>query len=123
MELESVLLITSAIFLVIDIVIVGRNKVKLKQSIWGFYACLLSFALIAIAYISFLAGFLSSDFSLVQVYSYTASSMPIISKLYATWAGSAGSILLLILFTSVAWFSIRAYGYKKQTKQTWRRAS
>lgn len=117
MEPESYLLITAAIFLIIDLIIVGRPKVKFKQSTYGFYACFLSFALIAIAYLSFLAGFLSSDFSLVQVYSYTSSSMPVIAKLYATWAGSAGSILLLILFTSTAWFFVRAVGYKKQNRK------
>ena len=116
MEPESYLLVIAVVLLVLDLVLVSRSKVKRKQSTYGFYACFLSFFLILISYFSFVMGFLTSDFSLKQVYSYSSSSMSTLSKLYATWAGSGGSILLLILFMSITWFTFRAFGYKKQNK-------
>lgn len=116
LEPESILLILAVVLLIIDLILIARPKVKLRQSIYGFYASVFSFALILISYFSFITAFVTNNFSLQAVYSYSSSSMPIVSKLYATWAGSGGSILLLITFTAITWFSYRASGYKKQNK-------
>jgi cytochrome c-type biogenesis protein CcmF len=64
-------------------------------------AILASTALIILAALCLVAGFLTNDFRLDYVYHYSSSSQSIEYKVGALWGGQAGSLLLWVLILSV----------------------
>ncbi len=106
MEFETLFLIISVVFLFFDLFQLsrGRGKRKLEQ---GFYGATLAFGLILIAYCLLLLAFATDNFALEEVYSYSSSSLSLVSKLAASWAGAGGSILLLAVLIGVVYFGFR----------------
>ena len=114
MEYETFFLISAASLLVFDLfwlATVRRNKQKGAN--YGFYAATVSFGLILASYLILLWAFVSNDFSFVQVYSYSSSSLPLLSKIYASWGGAGGSMLFLTFLLSIFYFALRVYTHKK----------
>jgi len=64
-------------------------------------AIIASTALIILAALCLVAGFLTDDFRLDYVYHYSSSSQSIEYKIGALWGGQAGSLLLWVLMLSV----------------------
>ncbi len=114
METEEFFLIFAVLLLFFDFVQLVRAKPRQKRKIeYGFYAATFAFGLIVISYFMLVQAFLNNDFSLREVYSYSSSSLPAASKVYATWAGAGGSILLLTLLIGIAYFAFRFRTYEK----------
>ncbi|MEW5807645.1 MAG: heme lyase CcmF/NrfE family subunit [Acidobacteriota bacterium] len=82
--------------------ITSRSKNMIKS---GENAGIASFALISIASIALVHGFLTDDFRIEYVAHYSSIHQPLLYKLGAFWAGQAGSLLLwawmLSLFSTV----------------------
>ena len=106
MELELLLPVFAVLLLIFDFVQLSRGKNR-KQLKSGFYAATLAFLLMLTAYGLLVAGYLTNDFSLAEVYSYSSSSLSAVSKMAASWAGAAGSILFLTLLISATYFFYR----------------
>jgi cytochrome c-type biogenesis protein CcmF len=107
MEAGQIILIIGFILLLVDLVVLFRQKNVKKLKDPGFYVSVISFFLIIAAYLVFVNAFASDDFSVLEVYSHSTTSLPVSSKLYASWAGSGGSILLLTVLLAVVYFIIR----------------
>ncbi len=107
MEAGQIILILGFILLLADLIVLFRQKSSKKLKDPSFYIGVISFFLIVAAYVVFVNSFVSNDFSVLEVYSHSTSSLPFSSKLYASWAGSGGSILLLTILLGAVYFVIR----------------
>jgi cytochrome c-type biogenesis protein CcmF len=116
METEELFLIFAGLLLFFDLIQLSKAKPrdKRKQE-YGFYAATLAFGLIIVSYLMFIQAFVSNDFSMKEVYSYSSSSLPAFSKLYATWGGASGSLLFLISLIGFAYFAYRFKTYEKSS--------
>jgi c-type cytochrome biogenesis protein CcmF len=114
MEYETVFLIIAALLSFSDLTLLFMPKLNEKRRIsYGVYAVTLAFALIAISYIMFLQAFVGNNFSVIEVYSYSSSSLPLLSKVYASWGGARGSMLFLTLILSSFYLALKIYAYKR----------
>jgi len=114
--LYEFLIITSGLFLLFDLVLSSAiKKEKTHKTDYGLYFALLGFFSLLVAYGFFLQFFINNDFSIVSVYSYSSSSLPLFTKIYASWGGASGSMLFLaiILFTIYTVIRISAHRNKK----------
>ena len=114
LEIEEFVLMTAILFLSFDWFQLsrtknGRDKRKLER---GFYATVVAVGLIVVSYAMFANMFLYNDFSLIEAYSYSSSSLSLLSKLHATWAGAGGSLLLLSLIIALVYFAFRFRTYE-----------
>ena len=116
METEELFLILAGLLLFFDLVQLSKAKPrdKRKQE-YGFYAATLAFGLIIVSYLMFVQAFVSNDFSMKEVYSYSSSSLPAFSKLYATWGGASGSLLFLTSLIGFAYFAYRFRTYARSS--------
>ncbi len=106
MEYELALPIISVFLLFFDLFQLSRSKRKRNLNS-GFYASFGALILVLLAYFLLLRGYIANDFSLAEVYTYSSSSLPLISKISASWAGAAGSILFLTLMIVSTYFGYR----------------
>jgi cytochrome c-type biogenesis protein CcmF len=102
MEPETYLLIASLIVITLDI----ANRLKPERfrelgKDYGHYLFPLSLLTFFIYYLRFIIAFAVDDFSIVQVYSYSSTGLSAVSKIFASWGGSGGSLLLLTLLIGV----------------------
>ena len=114
LEIGEFVLIAAIFFLSLDFIQLsrsknGRSKRKLQT---GFYATVVAVGLIVISYAVFFNMFLYDDFSLVEAYSHSSSSLSLLSKLHATWAGAGGSLLLLCFIIALVYFAFRFRRYE-----------
>jgi len=117
MENEIVFLLTAALLFLFDLALLSTSKTDNKRKTrYGFYASVFGFGLIIVSYMMLLEGFISDDFSIVGVYSYSSSSLPILSKVYASWGGAGGSMLFLTFLLSIFYFSLRFLTWRKATR-------
>ncbi len=114
MEYETVFLITAALLSFSDLTLLSMSKLNEKRrNSYGLYAVILAFALIVISYVMFLQAFVGNNFSFIEAYSYSSSSLPLMSKVYASWGGARGSMLFLTLILSSFYLALRVYAYKR----------
>jgi cytochrome c biogenesis factor len=114
MEYETVFLVIAAVLSFFDLTLASISKRNEKRrSSYGVYVVILAFALIVISYAMFLQAFMGNNFSFIEVYSYSSSSLPLMSKVYASWGGARGSMLFLTLILSAFYLALRFYAYKK----------
>ena len=113
MEYETVFLVIAALLSFSDLILLSKSKLNKKRSSYGLYAVILSFALIALSYVMFLQAFIGNNFSFIEVYSYSSSSLPLMSKIYASWGGARGSMLFLTLILSACYLALRFYAYRR----------
>jgi cytochrome c-type biogenesis protein CcmF len=117
MEYETVFLIIAALLSFSDLTLFSMSKRNEKRrGSYGVYAVILAFALIVIAYAMFLQAFIGNNFSFIEVYSYSSSSLPLMSKVYASWGGARGSMLFLTLILSAFYLALRLHAYKIRDK-------
>jgi c-type cytochrome biogenesis protein CcmF len=108
----EVLIITSGFLVFLDFVLSSlKNNEKIQKNDYGLYFTLIGFFSLLFAYGFFLQFFINNDFSIVSVYSYSSSSLPLLTKIYASWGGASGSMLFLsmILFAIHTIFRIKAH--------------
>ncbi len=108
METEELFLTFACLLLFFDLTQTLRSQPKDKKRLeYGFYALVIAIALIATAYFMFLQAFLKDDFALKEVYLYSSTGLPILSKIYATWAGMSGSTLFSTFLLAIVSFAYR----------------
>ncbi|MCW4035837.1 MAG: hypothetical protein NWE75_01460, partial [Candidatus Bathyarchaeota archaeon] len=66
-------------------------------------ACLLIIG----SYVILAKAFVEGDFRYAEVYSYSSSGLPTLSRIYASWASSAGSWLFLSFLFSIGCLVLR----------------
>jgi c-type cytochrome biogenesis protein CcmF len=114
MEYEAFFLIGAVLLLVLDLfTLVNVKRNKKHRARYGFYAAAFSFGLVLLSYILLLRAFLGNDFSFVQVYSYSSSGLPLLSKIYASWGGAGGSMLFLTFLLSIFYFALRVFTHRR----------
>jgi cytochrome c-type biogenesis protein CcmF len=114
MEYETFFLVAAAVLSFSDFTFLFMSKLNKDRKIrYGFFFVLLAFALIAICYVLFLQAFLGNNFSLIEVYSYSSSGLPLMSKVYASWGGARGSMLFLTFLLGMFYLAIRFLTWKK----------
>ena len=67
-------------------------------------------------YIQLLSVFVNNDYSYSSVYSFSSSDLPLISKIYASWAGAGGSMLLLSIILSIFYFGSKISVFREPEK-------
>ena len=114
MEFEIFFLVAAALLCFCDFTFLSMSKMHRDRKIrFGFLFVILAFALIAMCYAFFLQAFLENNFSLIEVYSYSSSGLPLMSKVYASWGGARGSMLFLTFLLGLFYFAIRFLTWKK----------
>jgi cytochrome c-type biogenesis protein CcmF len=73
-------------------------------------AALAQFAFVAIAFAALTASYVTSDFSVANVFENSHSAMPLIYKFTSTWGNHEGSMLLWVLILSLFGASVAAFG-------------
>ncbi len=117
MEFESILVAVASALILIDILLPLVSKTLFKRvSKYTVALGSLAFVLIIWSYIQLLFAFVNNDFSFSSVYSFSSSSLPLLSKVYASWAGAGGSMLLLSIILSLLYFGSKLATYKKPEK-------
>jgi cytochrome c biogenesis factor len=118
MELELILVAVASALILVDITLPLSSKPLLKRlnNKYTFALSLLAFVLILGSYIQLLLAFVNDNFSYSSVYSFSSSSLPLLSKLYASWAGAGGSMLLLSIVLSILYAGSKLATYKKPEK-------
>ena len=117
MEYETFFLVAAALLSLADFTFLSMSKVPKERKIrYGFFFVILAVALIAICYVLFLEAFLENNFSLIEVYSYSSSGLPLMSKVFASWGGARGSMLFLTLLLGICYLAIRFLTWKKPDK-------
>jgi cytochrome c-type biogenesis protein CcmF len=113
MEYETLFLVAAAALSFSDLTLLSISKLKDRKIRYGLFFVILAFALIAICYVLFLQAFLVNNFSLIEVYSYSSSGLPLMSKVYASWGGARGSMLFLTFLLGAFYLGIRFLAWKK----------
>jgi cytochrome c-type biogenesis protein CcmF len=76
----------------------------------GNSTALMQFAFVALAFAALATCYLTSDFSVVNVYENSHSRMPAIYKFTSTWGNHEGSMLLWVLILSLFGALVAAFG-------------
>ena len=114
MDFEQFFLVFSTLLLFFDLLFLVKMKSGNKTRIrWGFWFSTVAFVLIAIAYSTYLEAFLTNNFAVKEVYSSSSSSLSTGEKIYASWSGAGGSILLLVLMIGTIYLIFRTFAFKK----------
>jgi cytochrome c-type biogenesis protein CcmF len=117
MEYETFFLVIALVFSFFDLALLSLVKINKKRVlIYGVCVVILAFALIVISYVMFLQAFIGNNFSFIEVYSYSSSSLPLMSKVYASWGGARGSMLFLTLILSTFYLALRVYATKRKER-------
>jgi len=92
--LGYLLLSIASFLLLLDIYMLSKPSSSIR-SFWNRLAAFVASVLCVLAaFFLYLNSFLSNDFSLRDVYAYSSADLPVMYKLYASWAGAGGSLLL-----------------------------
>ncbi len=110
MEIEIFFLVLAIFALLIDFAQLSKAKpstksVKKREN--GSYASALGFGLVLVAYLMLVQGFVTDNFQIQEVFTYSSSGLPAISKIGASWAGAGGSLLFLTLMIGAVYFAHR----------------
>lgn len=117
METGELLLVIAGILLFFDFILLLKAKAKpeeKKKLELAFFASSIACVLIMASYLRLTRAFLNNDFSLMEVYSYSSSSLSIWYKLGDPWIGSSGSMLFVTSFFALVYFVYRFKGLGKE---------
>ncbi|MBL7118334.1 MAG: cytochrome c biogenesis protein CcsA, partial [Candidatus Syntrophoarchaeum sp.] len=117
METGELLLVIAGILLFFDFILLLKVKAKpeeKKKLELAFFASSIACVLIMASYLRLTRAFLNNDFSLMEVYSYSSSSLSIWYKLGDPWIGSSGSMLFVTSFFALVYFVYRFKGLGKE---------
>jgi len=90
----NLLLSIANLLLIIDIYMLSKSNLSPKSSDRKSKAFILSILGILSAFLLYVSSFLRDDFSLKDVYAFSSTSLPVLYKLYASWASIGGSLIL-----------------------------
>jgi cytochrome c biogenesis factor len=114
MDFELILMTLASTLILLDITLPLISKLLFKRlSKYTVALSSLAFVLLLWSYIQLLFAFVNNDFSFSSVYSLSSSNLPLLSKVYASWAGAGGSMLLLSIILSLLYFGSKLATYKK----------
>ncbi|WP_455368799.1 cytochrome c biogenesis protein CcsA [[Eubacterium] cellulosolvens] len=94
MFVGNLLLSIASLLLIIDIYMLSKPNLYAKSSDTKSKAFILSILGILSAFFLYVSSFLRDDFSLKDVYAFSSTGLPVIYKLYASWASVGGSLIL-----------------------------
>ncbi len=122
MEPGEIFLIIACILLLFDFILLLKGKVKAeakaeekKRLELAFFASSIACVLIAATYIRLTMAFLNDNFWLMEVYTYSSSSLAIRYKLGDPWIGSNGSMLFVTFLFALLYFAYRVKGLGKES--------
>ena len=116
---NEIFLIFSIALLFFDLIFLKFIKdEKNQKKDYLVYTSILAFIFLIYSYGNFLYSFISNDFSLIEVYSYSSSSLSLFSKIFASWGGARGSMLFLAVILSIFYIIIRIKT-KKNSDRYW----
>jgi cytochrome c-type biogenesis protein CcmF len=116
METEDLFIIVAGLLIFFDLIQLLKAKPREKMRLeYGFYAVTLAGGLIIASYFMLIQAFLTDNFLFKEVYSLSSSGVPVINKIYATWAGTGGSMLFLIFLIASVYFIFRFFNLEKKT--------
>ena len=95
------ILVFSCVLILIDFVYLYFLEKSRENTRYGKLAVISSSTLILVCEIVFVSGFIRDDFSLVEVYEHSSSTLSFLNKISASWAASGGSLLLLLVLISL----------------------
>ncbi len=111
MEIEELLLIFAFLTLIFDLAQLSKSKLSNRKNLeTRVYVSALGFGFIFAAFLMFAKSFLTNDFSIKEVFSYSSSGLPVLSKFCASWAGGGGSLLFLTLLIGATYLLYRFRG-------------
>jgi cytochrome c-type biogenesis protein CcmF len=84
----------ASLLLIIDIYMLSKSNLYVKSSDRKSKAFILSILGILSAFLLYVSSFLRDDFSLKDVYAFSSTGLPVLYKLYASWASVGGSLIL-----------------------------
>ena len=117
MEYEIALPLVAVLLLLFDLVYFSRSKRRSSLNT-GFFASAIAFFLMIATYGLLVSYFATDNFAVTEVYNYSSSSLPLVSKICASWAGAGGSVLFLALMITAAYFFQKVLTWKKPTTTT-----
>jgi cytochrome c-type biogenesis protein CcmF len=94
MFIGNLLLSIASLLLLMDIYMLSKSNLSTKSSERKSKAFILSIVGILSAFLLYINSFLGNNFSLKDVYSFSSTSLPLLYKLYASWASVGGSLIL-----------------------------
>jgi len=112
MEIAEIMLFGAVALIFGDLVqLVNSRKGSTQKR--GIPMAPLASLLIICSYLLLAQAFISNDFRFQEVYYYSSSGLPVLGRLYASWASSAGSWLFLAATFSLGYLVIR-YALRKR---------
>lgn len=116
METEDLFITFACLLLFFDLIQLLKAKPRERKRLeYGFYASTLASGLIVVSYLMLTQAFLTDDFMLKEVYSLSSSSLPVLYKVFATWAGIGGSMLFLTFLITLVYFVYRFITYERRS--------
>jgi cytochrome c-type biogenesis protein CcmF len=106
MEIAEILLIGAAILVFGDLVQLVNSK-KGGTKGMGIPMAPLACLLIIGSYLILAQAFVANNFRYEEVYAYSSSGLPVLGRLYASWASSASSWLFLTFLLALGYLAIR----------------
>ena len=115
MEIAEIMLFGAAVLIFGDLVQLVNSRRGGAQRM-GIPMAPLACLLIIGSYALLAQAFISNDFRFQEVYSYSSSGLPILGRLYASWASSAGSWIFLAATFSLGYLVIRYALRERETE-------
>ena len=89
---------------------VGANRLDGRMMRFADYAAGVQLALIAIAFGALMHGYITSDFSIMNVAENSHTLKPMLYKVAGTWGNHEGSLLLWVTILAVFGFAVAVLG-------------
>ncbi len=106
MEIAEILLIGAAVLVFGDLVQLVNSK-KGGAKGMGIPMAPLACLLIVGSYLILAQAFITNNFRYEEVYAYSSTGLPVLGRLYASWASSASSWLFLTFLLALGYLGIR----------------
>ncbi len=123
MEKGVIFLIIAGILLLFDFILLLKAKAKAKANAeveekkkleLAFFASSIACVLIMASYLRLTMAFLNDNFGLMEVYTYSSSSLSVQYKLGDPWICSSGSMLFVTFLFAIVYFAYRFRGFGKE---------
>jgi cytochrome c-type biogenesis protein CcmF len=109
----NLLLSIANLLLIIDIYMLSKSNLSVKSSDRKSKAFILSILGILSAFLLYVSSFLRDDFSLKDVYAFSSTGLPVLYKLYASWASTGGSLILWSTLLALIYLAYRQSQIKR----------
>ncbi len=121
MEKGVIFLIIAGILLLFDFILLLKAKAKANAEVeekkkleLAFFASSIACVLIMASYLRLTMAFLNDNFGLMEVYTYSSSSLSVLYKLGDPWICSSGSMLFVTFLFAIVYFAYRFRGFGKE---------